>query len=83
MILSDIAYPFKVMSIHKGKCSINGGPHLVTTQQKNKLSLWMEQSEKMLKLNYCSNNNIIIKFIAFSADLTQPHIFLCNAKKMS
>jgi hypothetical protein len=34
------------MSIHKGKRIINGGPHLVTAQQKNKLNTWMEQSEK-------------------------------------
>jgi hypothetical protein len=60
MILSGIAYPFKVMSIHKGKCIINGGPHLVTAQQKNKLNLWMEQSEKTLKLIYYNNNNIIV-----------------------
>jgi hypothetical protein len=82
MILSGIAYPFKVMSIHKGKCIINGGPHLVTAQQKNKLNLWMEQSEKTLKLIYYNNNNVIVKIITISANPPQPHIFCAMQKKL-
>jgi hypothetical protein len=82
MILSGIAYPFKVMSIHKGKCIINGGLHLVTAQQKNKLNLWMEQSGKTLKLIYYNNNNIIFKIITVSANPSKPHIFCAMQKNI-
>ena len=36
---------------------------------------------KKLKLNYINNNNIINKIITVLANPSQPHIFLCNAKK--
>jgi uncharacterized membrane protein (UPF0127 family) len=82
MILSGIAYPFKVMSIHKGKCIINGGLHLVTAQQKNKLNLWMEQSGKTLKLIYYNNNNTIVKIITVSANPSKPYIFCAMQKNI-
>jgi hypothetical protein len=69
------------MSIHKGKCIINGGLHLVTAQQKNKLNLWMEQSGKTLKLIYYNNNNIIFKIITVSANPSKPYIFCAMQKK--